>query len=124
MKPPPDVRKKRPGIIWTLNKCLYGLNDASRNFYYRVRPLLIKDGFKIAGEDEAFFYKNVGGKLVGQVAVHVDDFIIAGTDEFNEHMIKMIEGQLKVSTLERGRFRFTGVDIEERPDGIHVSMEI
>ena len=78
VKPPPDIIKEKPGIIWKLNKCLYGLNDASRNFYYRVRPLLEKNGFKIAGEDEAYFYKNVGGALIGQVAIHVDDFLITG----------------------------------------------
>ena len=46
VKPPPDIIKEKPGIIWKLNKCLYGLNDASRNFYYRVRPLLREKWFQ------------------------------------------------------------------------------
>ena len=123
VKPPPDIIKERPGLIWKLNKCLYGLNDASRNFYYRVRPLLEKNGFKIAGEDEAYFYKNVKGALIGQVAIHVDDFLITGSDRFIEDILGLINDQLKVSKVERGKFRFTGIDIEEKPDGIHISME-
>jgi len=30
---------------------------------------------------------------------------------------------LKVSKVERGKFRFTGIDIEKKKDGIHISME-
>ena len=122
VKPPPEVKEK-PGFIWKLNKCLYGLNDASRNFYYRVRPLLEKYGFKIAGEDEAYFYKNVGGALIGQVAIHMDDFLITGSDRFIKDILGLIDDQLKVSKVERGKFRFTGIDIEEKSEGIHISME-
>ena len=123
VKPPPDVLKEKPGFIWKLNKCLYGLNDASRNFYYRVRPLLEKYGFKIAGEDEAYFYKNDGGTINGQVAIHVDDFLITGSDRFINDILGLIDDQLKVSKVERGKFRFTGIDIEEKSEGIHISME-
>ena len=123
VKPPPDVLKEKPGFIWKLNKCLYGLNDASRNFYYRVRPLLEKRGFKIAGEDEAYFYKNVGGNLQGQVAIHVDDFLITGSNEFIEDTLSFISSKLKVSKVERGKFRFTGIDIEKKMEGIQISME-
>ena len=99
VKPPPDIRKKNPGIIWRLNKCLYGLNDASRNFYYRIRPLLEENGFKISGEDSAYFYKNIDGNLVGQIAIHVDDFIITGKKEFINNVVKMVTDKLKVSKI-------------------------
>ena len=91
VKPPPDIVKEKPGYIWKLNKCLYGLNDASRNFYYRVRPLLERSGFKIAGEDEAYFFKNINGKLFGQVAIHVDDFLLTGSDEFITEILTLVK---------------------------------
>ena len=87
-----------------MKKCLYGLNDASRNFYFRVRPLLEKEGFKISGEDSACFYKNIKGKLIGQVAVHVDDFIITGATEFIDSVLDIVKEKLKISKIERGRF--------------------
>ena len=96
VKPPPDIRKKNPGKVWKLNKCLYGLNDASRNFYYRVRPLLEKDGFKISGEESACFYKNIDGKLMGQVAIYVDDFILTGNNKFIDHVLAIVTQKLKI----------------------------
>ena len=64
VQPPPDIWKKEPGVLWKLNKSLYRLSDASRNFYYRVRPILEKSGFVISGQDEAFFYKFADDELV------------------------------------------------------------
>ena len=37
MPPPADIKK--PGIIWKLKKTLYGLDDASRKFWLRVREV-------------------------------------------------------------------------------------
>ena len=123
VKPAPDILKERPGFIWKLKKCLYGLNDASRNFYFRVRPILENNGFKIAGEDEAYFSKNKGGVLLGQVAVHVDDFLITGSEKFINDILALISGQLTVSKVERNEFRFTGIDVAKKSDGIYISME-
>ena len=53
----------------------------------------------------------------------MDDFLITGSDRFIEDILGLINDQLKVSKVERGKFRFTGIDIEEKPDGIHISME-
>ena len=47
-----------------------------------MRPLLTEAGFQTSVQDEAYFYKYEKGELVGQVAVHVDDFIIAGSTKF------------------------------------------
>ena len=100
LRPPPDIRKQKPGIIWKLNKSLYGLNDASRNFYFRVRPLLTEAGFQTSGQDEAYFYKYEKGELVGQVAVHVDDFIIAGSTKFVADVVTLVSETLRVSKVE------------------------
>ena len=99
------------------------MNYASSNFNYRVRPILEKDGFKIARKDKAYFYKNKDRKFEGQVAVHVDDFFVAGNDDFIKHVERLVGDSLKISKIERKKLRFTGIDIEEKSDGIHVSME-
>ena len=82
------------------------------------------DGFKIIGEDEAFFMKNVGGELNGMVAVHVDDFLIAGKTKFVQDVIDMVSKNLKVSKVEWDRMRFTGVDIDASVPGlVKVNMD-
>ena len=54
MKPPQD--KKREGIIWKLKKPLYGLIDASRKFWLRVKNILKKIGLRKLDGDEAVYY--------------------------------------------------------------------
>ena len=122
LKPPLDIRKERPGILWKLVKPLYGLDDSSRKFYLRVKKMFLKKEMKILPSDYAYFYYRKGDKLVGQAVIHVDDFFIAGTDEFLDWFEQMVKNNLKVSRVEHGRFRFTGVDIFQDGNKIEVSM--
>lgn len=119
------MQKKSLGVLCKLNKSLYGLNNDSRKFHFQVKPLLLKAGFKMMCGDEAFFYKNVDGKLVGDVTVHVDYFIIAGNNKFMMDIMKMVSEELKVSKVEHEKFDFTGINMERKADGsIHFSMEV
>ena len=80
MFPPPDIRK--PGIIWRLKKPLYGLDDASRKFRLRVKEVMKKIGLKVMEGDEAFYYLHQNGELMAAVITHVDDFTLAGMEDF------------------------------------------
>ena len=123
LKPPLDVRKEKPGILWRLIKPLYGLDDSSRKFYLRVKRLFLKNNMQLLPSDNAYFYYRMEGKLVGQVVIHVDDFFYAGTDYFLTWFESMITENLKVSKVEHGIFRFTGVDIRQEEQKIIVSMD-
>ena len=48
--PPKDIRQD--GYIWKLKKQLYGLNDASRKFWLRVKELFTERGLQRLEEDE------------------------------------------------------------------------
>ena len=61
----PDQRKTKEGKIWRLLKPLYGLDDASRKFWLKVREELKSMGLKTVPGDEAFYYENKDGKLMG-----------------------------------------------------------
>ena len=102
MKPPEDIRKQ--GKIWKLLKPLYGLDDASRKFWLKVKETLIKLGLKTLPGDEAFYYENKNGKLLGAVLSHVDDFIIAGEDEFVARIVKGVSDEFTVSKTEEDEF--------------------
>ena len=54
---------------------------------------------------------------------HVDDFNIAGTKVFMEEVMNKLREKLKVSKVEKNKFRFTGVDIAKTEKGITISME-
>ena len=89
MLPLLDIRKS--GIIWKLKKPLYGLDDASRKFWLRAKEALKKVGFKVMEGDEAFYYRDRNGKLIGAVITHVDDFTLAGTKEFIKEVLDALE---------------------------------
>ena len=74
-------------------------------------------------EDEAFYYLHEDGELKDAVKTHVDDFELAGTNDF---IIKIIQGfsqWLIISKVKRGRFRFMGLDVWRQEDRIILSME-
>ena len=121
MLPPADIKK--PGIIWRLKKPLYGLDDASRKFWLRVKEVLKKMGLKVLEGDEAFYYLHKDGKLIGAVITHVDDFTLAGTEDFVNDVIKTVAEELTVSKIERENFRYTGIDVKTVEDGVEIDMQ-
>ena len=51
----PPVECIRPGQIWKLRRCIYGLCDAPRNWYDRVHDELRKLGGSVSQYDKLFF---------------------------------------------------------------------
>ena len=122
LEPPKDVKKE--GKIWKLRKPLYGLNDASRKFWLRVKKVFEDIGMKRLDGDEAFYYKHdKERKLEGMISSHVDDFNLAGTKCFINDVTEKIKEALDVSKIEDSEFRFTGIDVRKVDGGIEISME-
>merc|ERR1711895_260102 len=121
MKPPEDIRKE--GKIWKLLKPLYGLDDASRKFWLKVKETLTELGLKTLPGDEAFYYENRDSKLIGAVLSHVDDFTVAGEEEFVKRVVKGVTEKFTVSKVEEDEFRFIGLDVKVGKESIEVSME-
>ena len=121
MQPPADIKK--PGIIWKLKKPLYGLDDASLKFWLRVKDVLKRIGLKVLEGDEAFYYLHRNGELIGAVITHVDDFTLAGTEEFVREVIDTVSEELTVSKIERENFRYTGIDVKTVEDGVEIEMQ-
>ena len=105
MRPPDDIKKE--GKVWKLLKPLYGLDDASRKFWLKVRETLTEFGLKTMPGDEAFYYENTDGKLKGAVLSHVDDFIVTGEVSFIKKIVEGIQKRMTVSKVEEPEFRLT-----------------
>ena len=54
--------------------------------------------------DKAFYYLHSTGELVGGVITHVDDFTIAGTEEFIQEISVAIAKELTISEVEHDNF--------------------
>ena len=110
-------------MIWLLKKPLYGLNDASRKFWLKVKSVFSDIGLKILEGDEAVYYKHdKNANLEGMVSTHVDDFNMAGNNDFISIVTEKIRAALDISKIEDRVFRFTGSHVEQKDDSIVISM--
>jgi hypothetical protein len=114
LKPPREAGCR--GKLWLLKKPLYGLNDASRQWYMEV-----KLGCKTSIHDPAlFFFHNSKGKLSGCICLHVDDFLHCGTSPFEELVMKKVTTTFVAGKIESGSFNYVGFNVEQT--GSHIKL--
>ena len=108
---------KKDGIIWKLNKVVYGLCDASRQWYFSVKEELCKLGCKQSQMDKAMFRWYNQGHLEGLFIMHVDDFLYSRTEYLKKTIVK-IQEKFKVGKHMEGNFKYVGFDIIQTEEGI------
>ena len=121
VKPPKEANMT--GKLWKLNKCLYGLRDASRQWYLKVEAKLRSLGFTQSPYDPGLFYLQKNGEVSGVVGLHVDDFLHAGDDHFETKVLPKLLEQFKVGKSELSKFMYTGFSIEQKDDAIILDQE-
>ena len=60
---------------------------------------------------------------MGAVITHVDNFTLAGTEDFIKEVLETISRELTISKIERDNFRYTGIDVKTVEDGIEIEMQ-
>ena len=121
IKPPKEAQSKK---LWRLKKTIYGLKDAARAWYERVRGVVEELGGKRSSmEPTLFFWKNEKGELIGVMCSHVDDFCFGGNDEFEQEVINRMKEILKVGEVESGSFSYIGVDVNQSEDELIIDQE-
>jgi hypothetical protein len=120
VKPPAGISD---GKLWRLKKCLYGLNDAAREWYLKVKETVEHlQGQKSLLDQAVFFWKNSNGDLHGYCATHVDDFILSGSQEFLEMFINGIKERFTVSSEMDTFFKYVGIKIMQLEDYISLTQ--
>lgn len=110
---PPKEAAVPSNCLWKLNKCVYGLGDASIVWYYSVKAVLLKLGCVQLKTDPAMFYWYRMDKLAGMFLIHVDDFLWSGLEEFSVQVIEKVRGIFKVGKEACETFRYLGLDIKQ-----------
>ena len=72
------MSQNREGSLLKLTGSVYGLRNAPRAWYRRVKKDLEALGWRCHQLDQCVFLKYDGEELVGICGVYVDDFIISG----------------------------------------------
>ena len=108
LRPPPEYSQ---GTLWRLNKTVYGLCDAARSWYLRVKDQLLSMGLKMCSYDNAIFSYSYKGVFQGLICIYVDDFLYCGTDIFQKNIVSKIYTNFQIGSSEAGLFRYLGINI-------------
>ena len=120
LKPP--VEAGLENVLWLLKKTIYGLMDAGRKWYLKVKEVLLCLNVQMSIYDESLFYLFQNGCLQGVIGIHVDDFFFAGTSLFYNTVIKKLHGIFKISKEEEMHFNYLGLELKQFCDHITLTQ--
>lgn len=105
--------------VWLLRRCLYGLNDAARQFYQSVVEVLTELGCINSLLDPSLFYKyDKSGVLEGILVSHIDDFLHAGSETFDSDVMAKLRQRFVAGRLSCKQFSYVGFQISQNNEGI------
>ena len=120
LKPPIEAGTDK---LWKLQTTVYGLNDAARAWYLRVKEESIKVKAVMSKFDEAVFFWRVDCKLHGILACHVDDFILGVSDLFEEKVINKQKEKFLISQEENQAFNYIGLEVKQTDQEISIQQK-
>ena len=77
MKQPPGFEQGGSHLICKLNKAIYGLEQASRAWFFTVHSVLITLGFSQSKADTSLFFRHQGEDVI-YLLIYVDDMLVTG----------------------------------------------
>ncbi|XP_015167013.1 uncharacterized mitochondrial protein AtMg00810-like [Solanum tuberosum] len=108
-------------LVCKLKKSLYGLKQASRQWYDKLTEALHSRGFEHSVEDYSLFYKKSANSSV-YVAVYVDDIVLTGTNLVEINNLKsFLHDTFKIKDLGQLHY-FLGFELLYREDGVLISQ--
>ena len=120
IKPPKEANTDK---YWKLNKCVYGLTDASRKWYLTLNEELEAGGLEMIILDEAFYVWRREDTVEGIIGIHVDDIFWTGTNRFKKHIIEKIKKRFSISSEKYDNFQYLGLNIKQEDDYISIDQE-
>ena len=119
MKPPKEADTTK---LWLLKKCPYGLADAGRLWYLKVKKeLLGLGGTQMSTDQAVFLWFDSNNVLIGIMVIHVDDFIFGGDRNFHDNVILQFRSRFIVGSEESTAMKYIGVEVQQTLSGISMS---
>ena len=104
-------------LVCKLNKSLYGLKQASRQWYSKFSTSLLQHGFLQSKADYSLFTKQLGASFMA-LLVYVDDILIANNDPQSLVDLKFVlDKQFKLKGLGSLKY-FLGLEVARSEKGI------
>ena len=91
---------------------------------FQQNDLLLKNDCKQSSLDKALFrWYNKNGQLEDLILPNVDDFLLAGSDNFAVFVTLKIENAFRNGETKVTNFRYLGLDIEQTAEDIVICQE-
>jgi hypothetical protein len=117
MKLPPEYTLKGENKVCKLTKSLYGLKQASRQWFAKFLSTLISHGFIQSKSDYSLFTRSQGTSFIA-LLVYVDDIVLASNNvDAITQLIQFLNNQFKLKDLGDLKF-FLGLEIARTSKGI------
>ena len=113
LRPPKEAATSK---LWRLQKCAYGLADAPRCWYLRVREELINLGAQPSKFDNGIFLFT-GTELYGIIILHVDDIMWSGDEDVFKPIINKLKEVFEISQENENTFTYIGIHTTQESDG-------
>lgn len=111
LKPPREAETTK---LWRLNKCVYGLADASRQWYLHLKNKISETGGQVSKYDNGlFFFHNTQGELIGLMSCHVDDILWSGSEVFKTCVVDKLTEVLVIGKTCSEAFKYIGIDMKQ-----------
>ncbi|GJT45085.1 retrovirus-related pol polyprotein from transposon TNT 1-94 [Tanacetum coccineum] len=108
---------ENPDHVYKLKKAFYGLKQAPKAWYDRLKAFLIKHEYKMRMVDNTLFTKKKSSNLI-IVQIYVDDIILCSTcQEMCDEFAKIMHNEFEMSMMGELNF-FLGLQIKQMEDGI------
>jgi hypothetical protein len=102
--------------IWKLNKTVYGLADAPRVWYLRLKEELLKLGATVSTYDQGVFFWHSSSGLEGVLICFVDDQLWGGTDQFEHCIIQKLRSTFHINYEHSSAFKYIGIYLLQSSD--------
>ena len=109
VRPP---REAETDNLWVLIKCAYGLADAPRSWYLKIRETLIKLGATPSKLDNGIFLF-IETELYGVVVLYVDDIMWSGVTAKMRAVIEELKHVFKISHETDDVFTYVGLKVAQ-----------
>lgn len=124
MRPPPMPDGSTNGVVWALQRAVYGMKDSGYFFGKKCEEAMRALGMMQSDVDPRFFYKNQGTNELIIVCVFVDDFVIltnckSTLDWFNNDIRRHLEvGKAGPAEV------VLGLEVQRSHDGSSVTITL
>jgi len=118
---PPGLCRQGETGVCRLNKSLYGLKQASRNWFSTFSDVIQKAGYQQSKADYSLFTKQQGSSFT-TLLIYVDDILLTGNDlrEMN-HLKACLLKCFRIKDLGDLRY-FLGIEFSRSKEGIYMTQ--